>query len=51
MQENISIEEVFGFLKCCKEGLSTEEAQKRVLMFGPNKLEERKVLYFIVSQF
>ncbi|KAL5679103.1 hypothetical protein ACJX0J_005488, partial [Zea mays] len=49
--ENISMEEVFAFLKCCKEGLSTEEAQKRVLMFGPNKLEERKeskVLKFLM---
>ncbi|KAF1870689.1 hypothetical protein Lal_00026269 [Lupinus albus] len=38
--ENIPIEEVFEHLKCSKEGLSSEEGQKRLLVFGPNKLEE-----------
>ncbi|OIV97254.1 hypothetical protein TanjilG_10788 [Lupinus angustifolius] len=38
--ENIPIEEVFQHLKCSKEGLSSEEGEKRLLVFGPNKLEE-----------
>jgi H+-transporting ATPase len=29
-------------LQCTKEGLSTEEGQKRLQIFGPNKLEEKK---------
>ncbi|XP_047336168.1 plasma membrane ATPase 1-like [Impatiens glandulifera] len=39
--ENISIEEVFQNLKCTKEGLSIEAAEQRLLIFGPNKLEEK----------
>ena len=38
------MDEVFTFLKCSKEGLSSNEAQTRAAMFGPNKLEERKVI-------
>ena len=38
------MDEVFTFLKCSKEGLSSSEAQTRAAMFGPNKLEERKVI-------
>ena len=37
------MDEVFTFLKCSKEGLSSNEAQTRAAMFGPNKLEEKKV--------
>lgn len=40
--ENIPVEEVFKELQCTKEGLSTEEGQKRLAIFGPNKLEEKK---------
>ncbi|MCD9561220.1 hypothetical protein HAX54_020221 [Datura stramonium] len=39
--ENIPVEEVFQQLKCSKEGLTTEEGQKRLQIFGPNKLEEK----------
>ncbi|KAM1575547.1 hypothetical protein PS2_031834 [Malus domestica] len=40
--ENIPVEEVFENLKCTAEGLSTDEVQKRLEMFGYNKLEEKK---------
>ncbi|XP_058180318.1 ATPase 8, plasma membrane-type [Rhododendron vialii] len=40
--ENIPIEEVFEQLKCTREGLSTEEGEKRLQIFGFNKLEEKK---------
>lgn len=43
LQENIPVEEVFQILKCSKEGLTTGEGQKRIEIFGPNKLEEKKV--------
>jgi len=34
---------VFEQLKCTKEGLSSEEGASRIQIFGPNKLEEKKV--------
>ncbi|KAJ8492851.1 hypothetical protein OPV22_014572 [Ensete ventricosum] len=40
--ERIPIEEVFEQLKCTKQGLSSEEGVSRLLIFGPNKLEEKK---------
>nr|XP_043632646.1 plasma membrane ATPase 1-like isoform X2 [Erigeron canadensis] len=40
--ENIPVEEVFEHLKCTKEGLNTDEVEKRLNMFGYNKLEEKK---------
>ncbi|XP_047325440.1 ATPase 11, plasma membrane-type-like [Impatiens glandulifera] len=40
--ENIPIEEVFEKLNCTKEGLSTDDVQKRLEVFGYNKLEEKK---------
>ncbi|KAL9249289.1 Plasma membrane ATPase 4-like protein [Drosera capensis] len=40
--ERIPVEEVFDQLKCSKEGLTTEEGQRRLQIFGPNKLEEKK---------
>jgi len=40
--ENIPVEEVFQQLKCSREGLSSEEGEKRLQIFGPNKLEEKK---------
>ncbi|KEH37844.1 putative proton-exporting ATPase [Medicago truncatula] len=48
--ENIPIDEVFQQLKCTKEGLSSEEGEKRLQVFGPNKLEEKsesKLLKFL----
>ncbi|XP_058067547.1 ATPase 9, plasma membrane-type [Magnolia sinica] len=40
--ERIPVEEVFEQLKCTKEGLTTEEGEQRIQIFGPNKLEEKK---------
>ncbi|RWW46926.1 hypothetical protein BHE74_00047119, partial [Ensete ventricosum] len=42
-QENIPLEEVFENLRCGREGLTAEQAQQRLEIFGPNKLEEKKV--------
>ncbi|KAJ0437894.1 putative P-type H(+)-exporting transporter [Helianthus annuus] len=40
--ENIPMEEVFENLRCTKEGLNSDEVEKRLNMFGYNKLEEKK---------
>ncbi|KAL0440776.1 UNVERIFIED_CONTAM: Plasma membrane ATPase 3 [Sesamum radiatum] len=40
--ENIPIEEVLENLRCTREGLTTEAAQERLVIFGHNKLEEKK---------
>ncbi|KAJ4897128.1 plasma membrane-type protein [Raphanus sativus] len=40
--EKIPIEEVFQQLKCSSEGLTTQEGEERIQLFGPNKLEEKK---------
>ncbi|GAV79966.1 E1-E2_ATPase domain-containing protein/Cation_ATPase_N domain-containing protein/Hydrolase domain-containing protein [Cephalotus follicularis] len=40
--EKIPLEEVFEQLKCTREGLTTAEGEKRLQIFGPNKLEEKK---------
>ncbi|XVF51818.1 hypothetical protein PTKIN_Ptkin04bG0214800 [Pterospermum kingtungense] len=40
--ENIPVEEVFEKLKCTEQGLSSDEVQKRLDLFGYNKLEEKK---------
>ncbi|XP_022153295.1 plasma membrane ATPase 4 [Momordica charantia] len=40
--EKIPIEEVFEQLKCTREGLSSQEGENRLQIFGPNKLEEKK---------
>ncbi|GLT51569.1 hypothetical protein SLA2020_249700 [Shorea laevis] len=40
--ENIPLEEVFESLKCTREGLSSDEVQERLHLFGYNKLEEKK---------
>lgn len=37
------MEEVFQQLKCSKEGLTTADGEQRLKLFGPNKLEEKKV--------
>ncbi|KAK6944553.1 hypothetical protein RJ641_025655 [Dillenia turbinata] len=42
LQEKIPLEEVFEQLKCTKEGLTTQEGEQRLQIFGPNKLEEKK---------
>ncbi|KAL0891282.1 hypothetical protein Bca101_015265 [Brassica carinata] len=40
--EKCPIEEVFTQLKCTKEGLTNQEGEARVQIFGYNKLEEKK---------
>lgn len=45
IKERIPVEEVFEHLKCTKEGLSSSEGAQRLQIFGPNKLEEKKVIY------
>ncbi|KAG2699393.1 hypothetical protein I3760_07G191600 [Carya illinoinensis] len=45
--EKIPIEEVFEQLKCTREGLSQAEGESRLLIFGPNKLEEKKESKFL----
>ncbi|CAI9763234.1 unnamed protein product [Fraxinus pennsylvanica] len=40
--ENLPIEEVFENLRCRKEGLSSEDALRRLEIFGYNKLEEKE---------
>lgn len=41
------MEEVFEQLKCTREGLTTAEGEKRLEIFGPNKLEEKKECKFL----
>ncbi|XP_057787867.1 plasma membrane ATPase 4-like [Salvia miltiorrhiza] len=48
--EHIPLEEVFAQLQCSREGLTSTEAEKRLQVFGPNKLEEKtesKLLIFL----
>ncbi|KAI3440106.1 uncharacterized protein J3R85_003959 [Psidium guajava] len=40
--EKIPIDEVFEQLKCTTNGLTTQEGESRLQIFGPNKLEEKK---------
>ncbi|GKV50374.1 hypothetical protein SLEP1_g57081 [Rubroshorea leprosula] len=40
--ERIPVEEVLEQLKCTRAGLTSEEGARRLLVFGPNKLEEKK---------
>ncbi|KAG6409716.1 hypothetical protein SASPL_127758 [Salvia splendens] len=42
LQERIPVDEVFEQLKCTREGLTSEEGENRLKIFGPNKLEEKK---------
>lgn len=42
LQERIPVEEVFGLLKTSKDGLTAEEGEQRLQIFGPNKLEEKE---------
>lgn len=44
LQERIPLDQVFEQLTCSKEGLTNEEGRKRLELFGPNKLEEKKAM-------
>lgn len=48
IQERIPIQEVFEQLQCTRAGLSTEEGQKRIQIFGQNKLEEKKAMLMLL---
>jgi len=37
---------VFEQLKCSRAGLTSDEGANRLQVFGPNKLEEKKVCFF-----
>ncbi|KAL3629311.1 ATPase 11, plasma membrane-type [Castilleja foliolosa] len=45
--ENIPIQEVFENLRCTKDGLSSEDASKRLEIFGQNRLEEKTESKFL----
>ncbi|KAI3684341.1 hypothetical protein L6452_33564 [Arctium lappa] len=45
--ETVPVDEVFETLKCTREGLTTEEGNRRLAEFGPNKLEEKKESKFL----
>jgi len=40
--ETIVIDDVFTLLQCSPEGLTEEEAERRLGLFGPNKLESEE---------
>lgn len=50
-QERIPLEEVFEQLKTSPRGLSSEDAEARLQIFGPNQLEERKVRSLFIVTF
>ncbi|KAM0060202.1 putative P-type H(+)-exporting transporter [Helianthus debilis subsp. tardiflorus] len=45
--EHMPMDELFDQLKCTKEGLTSEEGKRRLGIFGPNKLEEKKESKFL----
>jgi hypothetical protein len=49
--ETIDVEDVFQLLHCDEEGLTDEEARRRIELFGPNKLEEKHVNPFLQVRF
>jgi hypothetical protein len=45
--ETIVIEDVFILLQCDPKGLGTEEADRRLNLFGPNQLEQEEQNAFL----
>ncbi|KAG6811151.1 hypothetical protein H0H92_008769 [Tricholoma furcatifolium] len=45
--ETIVIDDVFTLLQCTPEGLTPAEAERRLELFGPNKLEQEKQNAFL----
>ena len=45
--ETIVIDDVFKLLQCDENGLSNEEAKRRLELFGPNKLEAEEQNAFL----
>ncbi|KAL9263012.1 ATPase 10, plasma membrane-type-like protein [Drosera capensis] len=48
--ESIPLEEVFEQLKTTRSGLTTDDAELRLTIFGPNKLEEKPVSSISLSR-
>ncbi|XP_041998358.1 plasma membrane ATPase 4-like isoform X2 [Salvia splendens] len=46
--ENLPLEEVFGYLHSSRDGLTSKEAENRLEVFGPNKLEEKTESKFLI---
>lgn len=46
LQERVPLDEVFGQLKASRGGLSSADAEARLVLFGPNKLEKSPVISF-----
>jgi len=44
-QECVPLEEVFEELRTSRYGLTTVDAEARLTIFGPNKLEEKPVCF------
>ena len=40
--ETVQIDDVFQLLQCDENGLDSQEAQRRLEIFGPNKLEDKQ---------
>ena len=45
--ETVAVEDVFKLLQCDDQGLSGEEAARRLEIFGPNKLENEEQTLFL----
>jgi hypothetical protein len=48
--ETIVIDDVFKLLQCDDNGLDTAEAQRRIELFGPNKLESEEQNAFLQAR-
>jgi hypothetical protein len=49
LQEHIPVEEVLQNLECRVDGLTSKDGEARIAIFGPNKLEEKKVRFNLVG--
>ena len=45
--ETVVLDDVFTLLQCTEEGLTEEEAKRRLELFGPNKLESEEQNAFL----
>lgn len=48
-QEHLPLEEVFEQLRTSQAGLSSEDAEVRLQIFGPNKLEEKRASFPLIK--
>lgn len=44
------MDEVFEQLKCTREGLTEDEGKRRLEVFGPNQLEEKKAFHYSIAK-